>query len=67
MKATKGGDFKPAPQPTPATTFARCYSVVDFGTSEQFYNGESNGFQRRIFVTMELPEFNYVFNESKGP
>jgi len=67
MKATKGGNFKPSPQPQPATTFARVYSVVDFGTSEQVYQGQSQGKKRRVFVTLEMPEFKHVFNEEKGP
>ena len=67
MRATDSGGGTAVNLPMPATTFARCYSVVDFGTAEHFYNGQSQGIQRRINVTWELPEFTAVFGEGRAP
>jgi len=68
MKATDtGSGGTPVNLPMPATTFARCYSVVDFGTAESFYNNESQGKKRKCYVTWELPEFKAVFAEGRQP
>ena len=70
MKATKSGSFKAVPLPEPQTTLARCYSVIDIGTTPDIYKGKQNPrrkFVRKIRITWELPAHTAVFNEEKGP
>ncbi len=50
----------------PDTTVARCYSLVDIGTIEEFYNNEPQGKRRKIYLTWEFPTLKAVFNEDKG-
>ena len=44
---------------------ARCYSIIDLGTSEQVISGNQK-VVRKIRVTFELPTERRVFNEEKG-
>jgi hypothetical protein len=66
MKATQGGNFKAVNLPEPQTTVARCVSLIDIGTVENMYKGQSNGKHHRIFLTWELPKLLAVFNDEKG-
>lgn len=66
VKATQSGNFKPVGLPEPNTVVARCYSLVDIGTVEEFYNNEAQGKKRKIYLTFEFPGLKAVFNEEKG-
>ena len=44
---------------------ARCYSMIDLGTQELTYNGETKHI-RQVVITWELPTELAVFHEEKG-
>lgn len=55
-----------AREPIPAGAHAaRCYSIIDLGTSEQVISG-SQKVVRKIRITFELPTERRVFSEEKG-
>ena len=66
VKATQSGNFKAVVLPEPNTVVARCYSLVDIGTVEEFYNNEPQGKRRKIYLTFEFPSLKAVFNDEKG-
>lgn len=66
VKATQSGNFKAVALPEPNTVVARCYSLVDIGTVEEFYNNEPQGKKRKIYITWEFPSLKAVFNDEKG-
>jgi hypothetical protein len=55
-----------AREPIPAGAHAaRCYSIIDLGTSEQLISGNQK-VVRKIRITFELPTERRVFSEEKG-
>jgi hypothetical protein len=66
VKATQSGNFKAVALPEPNTVVARCYSLIDIGTVEEYYNNEPQGKRRKIYLTFEFPNLKAVFNDDKG-
>lgn len=59
-------DFGEMREPVEAGTHvARCYSLIDLGTQEVEWQGDTKHI-RKLHITWELPEIMKVFNEEKG-
>lgn len=67
MEITRGSSFNPIPLPKAQTTVARCYSFIDIGTVEGFFNGQPTSPSRLMYITWELPKLLGTFNEERGP
>ncbi len=64
IASSQGGSSTPR-EPIPAGAHAaRCYSIIDLGTSEQVISGKQK-VVRKIRITFELPTERRVFNEDK--
>lgn len=63
INATSSG---PAKELIPAGNYiARCYSMIEIGTVEETFQGESK-IQKKVRIGWELPTETRVFNEEKG-
>lgn len=59
----EGGNFISV---EPGTYVARCYSMIEIGTIEVTFKGETKK-QHKVAITWELPTETAIFNEDKGP
>lgn len=59
----EGGDFIKV---EPGTYVARCYSMIEIGTVEVLYKGETKK-QHKVAITWELPTETAIFREENGP
>lgn len=63
IATNKGGTQRKLPPM--GTHLARCYSLVDLGTHEEEFQGETKN-RRKIRISFELPNEQEVFKEERG-
>jgi hypothetical protein len=63
--AESTGNFEPREQVPAGMHVARCYSMIDLGTQESQWEGQTKQ-QRKVRLTFELPLELRTFNEEKG-
>jgi hypothetical protein len=64
MKPPEFTDFKAVPLPAPASTAARCVTVIDVGTVDETYKNETKK-ARKIYIAWELPRFLAKFHDDQ--